>query len=402
MRKHENMTAEIVVEWACDAPSIQQLAQEWRSERARFSGATALQDIERIALERQCRNRAFDFLVARQSGRLVGYGALEALDEPLPIAFGLKTLFRAQAPRLRLLGGDMPVANDANPQAVLKALFTRLAVEKNRLITIEECAETSAIHRHADMAAPFKLQALDPEPQKIHTIDLPGSLNAYFQTRKGKQRNMLKRRVKAFDRHFDQNTRLVCIDTSDAATDFIKAVGAVFANSWKRGVLSDAPPLTNADLPYLERLAQNGALRSYVLYGGDAPIACCYVTQMNGRCDFLDVLYHQSYGQLAPGVVLIMKVIADLYTRNTPCEFNFGYGENAYKRLFSKRAYAANYYYAVRPGTKAAAAVAAQLGLRRAYHAARKTVVALKIDHRVRRLAKRGRAPARAIATAAE
>lgn len=380
--------------WAQDADAITDLVRDWRAQRARFEGVGAFLDLERLALERTLRDRPIIFLVARQGETIVGYAAFMPVDGKMSVSFGLKTLFRLKVDRLRMLGGDVAVARDADEPAVMRALFGRLAEDGRSLATIEECPEMSRVHRHPSALAPFKLKALDKDPQVIHTVDVPESFDAYLKMHKGKTRNTLKRRVRVFNESFEGGARIERIDTPEKVPGYVAAVGAIFDRSWKRGVLSESPPVTDADIPYLTALAERGVLRSYVLYGGDAPICCSLMTQNDGVCDFLDVLFVQEHAQLAPGQVLIMKTIEDFFSseagQESPVEFNFGYGDNAYKRVFGTRSYAANYYYAFRPYSKAAAVVSSQLALRSVYHAARKAVVALKIDHKIRKLLKRG------------
>ncbi|MCI4664906.1 MAG: GNAT family N-acetyltransferase [Neomegalonema sp.] len=385
----------VTVEWVDQDQAIEQLVDEWRRERQRFDAISFQQDLERLSLERAHRGLNVRFLVARDArGRIVGYANLAPVDTKMAVSFGLKTLARVAVARYRAIGGDFPIARDADEAQVLAAMAAHLERDERALVTVEECAESSRLSRNAAALRPFALKSLDRDPQVIHTIDLPESFDAYMKLHKGKTRNTLKRRVRVFGESFEGGARLVRYDRADQVEEFVAAVGAIFQKSWKRGVLSEAPPVTEADIPYLTALAERGVLRSYVLYGGDEPICCSLMTQTGGVCDFLDVLYAQEHGRLAPGQVLILQTIEDFYAERDaaprPVEFNFGYGENAYKRVFGTRSYPANYCFMARPYTKAAFVVSCQLALRSVYHLARKAVVALELDHKLRKLLKRG------------
>lgn len=390
----EEPPASTAIEVVCvsDDAGVARLAEEWAAEKARFGPVSLFQDIEHLALMRRERSEDIRILVARRAGRLVGFAGFAAQQGPFALSFGLKTVLSAALPHGRLIGGDIAVAQGmdtgTDEAAVVSALMRRLGGEGLDLLIVDECLTTSRLVRRADALAPYAVKTFDAS-NVTYDLNLPESFEAYLKGRKGKTRNTFKRRVRVFNEAFAGGARLEKVHRPEQVDGFIEAVEAIYARSWKLGVLTDEPTVSKSDASYLKALAARGWLRSYVLYGDDQPVAFLKITQGAGVAFLHDVAYDQAQSKLAPGVVALLLAIDDLCTTDAPAQFSMGYGDNKYKQLLCDSQREANVYYVVRPYSKAWALVKAQRGLRRTYHAARWAAVSLKLDERLRRVLKK-------------
>lgn len=123
-------------------------------------------------------------------------------------------------------------------------------------------------------------------------------------------------------------------DVADVA-EFLRAAETVATNSWQQRRLRDRIVCDEVLLERLTFLAQNGALRSYVLFDGDRPIAFELDTQFNSEMTSETAAYDADYARVGPGRALLLRVLEDLFAFDTPSLYDFGSGDWEYKKRFS-------------------------------------------------------------------
>jgi CelD/BcsL family acetyltransferase involved in cellulose biosynthesis len=84
-----------------------------------------------------------------------------------------------------------------------------------------------------------------------------------------------------------------------------------------------------------EDVARRGLLRSYVLYGANAPCALVLGYQFGDVFHYAEIAYDQTFGRFSPGTALLYLLIEDLTGHRSPRLVNFGIGDAGYKREFS-------------------------------------------------------------------
>ena len=122
-------------------------------------------------------------------------------------------------------------------------------------------------------------------------------------------------------------------DVSDVTT----AISTIYPNTWqyrRRGIAGSS----YLSEPELWRfIADLGAMRTYVLWLSDKPLAYIVGTQYGGRLSVIDIGYDSTQPQLGPGIVLTYFMLEELIASNTPNLIDWGYGDYDYKRVFSTR-----------------------------------------------------------------
>ncbi|MDA0834561.1 MAG: GNAT family N-acetyltransferase [Planctomycetota bacterium] len=117
--------------------------------------------------------------------------------------------------------------------------------------------------------------------------------------------------------------------------DFLAAAKTVAQNSWQRERLRGRISNDEVLLQRLTFLAQNQALRSYVLFDGETPVAFELDVQFNGEMLSESAAYDTRYAEFGPGRALLLRVLADLFEHDCPVWYDFGSGEWDYKQRFS-------------------------------------------------------------------
>lgn len=113
------------------------------------------------------------------------------------------------------------------------------------------------------------------------------------------------------------------------------AAKQVAEHSWQADRLRIRLCEDEARFNMLTFLAQQGALRSYVLFDGTTPIAFELDHQFNGYLVSEDAAYDQRYAEYGPGRTLLLRVLEDLFEHQSPRWYDFAGGDWDYKRRFA-------------------------------------------------------------------
>jgi CelD/BcsL family acetyltransferase involved in cellulose biosynthesis len=144
----------------------------------------------------------------------------------------------------------------------------------------------------------------------------------------------------------------------------------------------------------LAAYADRGWLRAYLLAHDDGPIAFVVGTQASGVYHYEHPAYDPSWAAYNPGTVLLYRMLEDLFAHDRPEQFDFGPGDNEYKRLYSNRAEDAANILLVRRSAKMAFPYALHRASAWVGDAARRTLDRLEIRDKVRHLLRGNQRPA--------
>jgi CelD/BcsL family acetyltransferase involved in cellulose biosynthesis len=115
---------------------------------------------------------------------------------------------------------------------------------------------------------------------------------------------------------------------------FLACTAHVSPRSWQGQGLSLHLGLGESFRTHFTTLARLGALRAYVLYHQDQPVAFLYGWQWNGYFAYEEVAYDSALAAFSPGQVLLYRVVEDLVADRCPEVLDFGCGDARYKRSF--------------------------------------------------------------------
>jgi glycosyltransferase involved in cell wall biosynthesis len=170
--------------------------------------------------------------------------------------------------------------------------------------------------------------------RSFHSLELPGTFDAFTAPFGSKKRNDLKRKVRRLRDFGGGKLEFVRVEAEDQIPSFRQAGQDVIARAWqKQSVQSQAFEVFNKP-GSLESLARRGLLRSYVLIVGGRPCALVIGYQYGNTFHFAETGYDQDVAHLSPGTVLTYLLIEDLIGHRRPARLNFGIGDSRYKREF--------------------------------------------------------------------
>lgn len=161
-------------------------------------------------------------------------------------------------------------------------------------------------------------------------IRLPQDADLYW-------RGFSKNARKQNRRLLEDNRRFTLWKATDVGhvAELWEAAKQVAERSWQSDRLRLRLCEDEARFNMLNFLAQQGALRSYVLFDGTTPIAFELDHQFNGYLVSEDAAYDQRYADDGPGRTLLLRVLEDLFEHQSPTWYDFAGGDWDYKRRFA-------------------------------------------------------------------
>ncbi len=160
-------------------------------------------------------------------------------------------------------------------------------------------------------AASGKFVVLAKNPWVTRCIAVGASLDAYLGTRDGKTRGELRRKLRRFAERAPA-AEMVCFGT-DRRGEALAVIDAVERESWKHeagtAIASDA-----RDLAFYQGILEldtlGGTPQLYALRQQGDPIAFVFGVRHHRRFYALKTSFRQPWAELAPGLVLFCKLIA--------------------------------------------------------------------------------------------
>jgi hypothetical protein len=166
------------------------------------------------------------------------------------------------------------------------------------------------------------------QPQPHWWIDVPGRPDDYWNHFTPRRRKELRRQARNFEHAVTRFT------TEADVEPFLERAHEVALKHWqakRRGLrIHNSPQEVRA----LKAIAALGGLRSYVLDHGGKPVAFYLAIQWGGCFVPEEVGYDLAFAKASPGTTLLLRVMEDVLTRDTPRLVDFGAGDAEYKRLF--------------------------------------------------------------------
>ena len=222
-------------------------------------------------------------------------------------------------------------------------------------------------------------------PQTRHRINLPESVDGYWKKFSSKSRNTLRRKVKQFG-----ECRLERITTAEQLPGFLAAAQQVAKNSWQSDLLGLHIHNDDFELQLFTMLATQGSLRTYLLWKEDVPVSFCIGTQHNGVFDYEEVGYDREFSRKSPGLVMVVKMLEDLFAHAPPRVFDFGGGDAEYKRQFGNVSSESGHTWFLRPGVRSRLIVAYLSGRRILGASLRSVLARTGLIDRVRQWTRKG------------
>jgi CelD/BcsL family acetyltransferase involved in cellulose biosynthesis len=215
--------------------------------------------------------------------------------------------------------------------------------------------------------------------QDRRLIHLPATADEYWARYSSKTRNTFKRKDKKLGA-----VELERITHADQVSEFLEAAHRISLKTWQTHRLGLRVSADERSRELFTFLADQQALRSYLLRREDQPIAFCIGTQFHRTFRYEEVGYDQEFAALSPGTVLLVRMLNDLFAEDAPEWFDFGEGDADYKRMFANEQRRSGGVWLVAPGWRRTMAVAGARLCHRLQSAARAGVTRLGLYRRLR------------------
>lgn len=231
----------------------------------------------------------------------------------------------------RLVGSHiLRQPNQHIPSAFISALGDQLINDSADFLLAENIEEDGWLWTQL-----FSLQSrgftvvLPKGVQPRYQIRFPDSIEDYWNGFSSTSRKTFRRLLRK-----SEQMRLVRVTQPDQVASFLQDAAAVSAESWQQRHLGCRIRVDDFTAERLESLAHSGALRSYLLYSGDRPVAFEFGVQFKDTFFGEETGFDQRFASSSPGQVLLLREIEDLMSHDRPACFDFGFGDAEYKQHF--------------------------------------------------------------------
>jgi Acetyltransferase (GNAT) domain len=170
-------------------------------------------------------------------------------------------------------------------------------------------------------------------------IDMRTSYHEYLCKFKGTTRQKLRGKLRQLEKATGGRLELLRICDAADTPQFIAAAQTIAEKSWQRRLMGFHVDQPRNRQHFLESMARQGVLRSYLLMSGEKLLAFLIGFQLNGMYYAHETAFDNSYAgsRFSPGQLLFYLTIKDCFEMNKPSMFYFGPGEYWYKNLFSNQ-----------------------------------------------------------------
>lgn len=284
-------------------------------------------------------------LLCRREGKLVGLGGLLPKVSRSRYVGGVGPNWKLHG--YRLIGNRFLFGRDETVQAELLAAATReLTARGASYLLIEDVDHEASLLSQARSYQCRGFGIYSPTSFQVRLkIQLPRTSAEYFGKFSSKTRNTFRRKEKKLGA-----IRLVRCSQVDQVADFLRDAHQISINTWQTEQFGLRVKNDAADLAQFTFLASHGALRSYLLYQNETPMAFIIGNQHRGLYRYEEVGFDRKHHALSPGQTLLIKVLEDMFGENTPDCFDFGMGDADYKRMFANIETRAGNVWLVPPG----------------------------------------------------
>jgi CelD/BcsL family acetyltransferase involved in cellulose biosynthesis len=174
-----------------------------------------------------------------------------------------------------------------------------------------------------------------PASTVCYFIEPGNSFEGYLQRMRRKHRHELLRKRKRVAEHNGGEIDLRTYRSLPEARAFHALATAVSRKTYQHRLLDVGLPETAAFQAELLARAERDAMRGYLLFHHDAPIAYGYCTVKGDCLRFQHIGYDPAYRDWGVGNVLIAEALRCAIGENRFAIIDFGSGEAQYKRVFA-------------------------------------------------------------------
>lgn len=328
-------------------------------------------------------------LICRYNGRAVGLGGLLPKVSRSRYVGGVGPNLKLHG--YRLVGNRFLTGGDDAVQEKLLAAATQEVIRRGaRYLLIEDVDQEASLLTLARSYTTRGYGIYSPTSFQVRLkIDLPRTSAEYFGKFSSKTRNTFRRKEKKLG-----EIKVIRCSTVDQVADFLRDAHQISVNTWQTEQFGLRVKNDASDLAQFTFLASQGALRSYLLYQDEIPMAFIIGNQHRGLYRYEEVGFDRKFHSLSPGQVLLLKVLDDMFGDNPPECFDFGMGDADYKRMLANVETTAGNIWLVPPGIRGRSLVTYLNGSRSIRQCGRQMIKVLGWYRKMRQKSRLGKAAA--------
>lgn len=256
-----------------------------------------------------------------QDSRIIAMPVFLVGARKIPIRLAMRTLCSSTAVVLRLPDSQFLREDASDWSAILK--FAVDTVEKTIPFDLA-WVENSPCHA-------FRFQPNDGwrmrNVQATFMLKLPPTYEEFWAGLSSRLRNNHTRPTKKLQEASNRSLRWVKYSSSETSQDLAETAHSVWLRSWHGKTNTTPTPGVKA----IASIADEGWLRSYVLYVGEKGAAYIVGYQYKGIYYYENIGFDEEWRDSSPGIVANYYLLKDLFCESPPRSIDFGFGYNKYK-----------------------------------------------------------------------
>lgn len=262
------------------------------------------------------------------------------LHQRVEFKVGYKTIFKLKVRLLNFVwGGTLGNFSSENSEALLGEIINCLSQGEADMAVFNSIPTDAPIYHAATRVPGFLSRDHFPALQNHRAMVLPGSVE---ELHSALSRKVWKnQRWKKLLRDFSGRVTICCLRETAELGRMIRDVEEIAKKTYQRGL--GVGFIDNTEMHRCLHLdAQNGRLRTFLLYLADKPCAFWLGTVYQKTFYSGYMGYDPSYGHYSPGMFLVMRTIEYLCSRKHTDvdvieDIDFGLGDAQYKEILGNR-----------------------------------------------------------------
>lgn len=231
--------------------------------------------------------------------------------------------------------GSTPLLPD-DPRALRQLLLAIRRRYPGRCVSFRRVAESSTLAEQVAAAAPDRwLMHVTDDPQTHHLARLPRRFEEFLGFKGRKSRARLRQLLKLADASNSAQRTLTRCEHREQIDGFLAMAAEISRHSWQFIKLGERVGTNPSTRIRLQRLADEGLLRAYVLRLANRPCAFLTGYQFNGVFHLDELGFDRRFSDDSPGITLLLHVLRDLMEDGSLRLLSFGDGHAPYKSRFS-------------------------------------------------------------------
>lgn len=219
-----------------------------------------------------------------------------------------------------------------------------------------------------------------------HFIDLTMGFDAYLAALSANTRSGIKRKAKKLAQVSGGALDIRRYRSPAEIEAFHTVARGISAKTYQEKLLGGGLPDDPGFIGAMVRAAAADAVRAWLLYIGDRPVAYLYCPIVGGTVRYDHVGHDPDVAELSPGSVLQLEAMRDLFADGRHRRFDFTEGEGQHKRQFATGGIACVDVLLLRPTIANRATVLALAGFDGAMALAKRLVARFGLQSIARRI----------------